>query len=336
MGISEGQWNVLRSRRAAEAEAITANDSGLSVSTGKVLYGIDASGCRHLLVPVQGGNVGEDHESQGVQVGSRTLRYEGVTTVYSDLACLKSRFNAEFGHIVEDVLSALAEGAAPGSVCRNSLEKWRDLLRSEQTRKLDDRTAIGLFGELMLLLELVTISPRSIRLWTGPEGGRFDFSGTDTAIEVKTSTRRYGRLIEINGETQLETPAGTALFVNFTRLEKVPAGARTLWDLHEEIVRAGVPAGEMHRKLEGLDLAGQVLRDYPGCYRVLETRLYRVEGGFPKIVPSSFAGGGLPAGTLRLRYMIDLSGEPPMPLDAAARGAALRKLTQGAVDAGSP
>lgn len=334
MGISEGQWNVLHSRRSAEADSVTANDSGMSVPAGKVLYGIDSSGYRHLLVPVHGSEVAEDHESQGVRVGVRTLRHEGATTLYADLACLKPRFNAEFGHIVDDVLTALAEGAAAGSACRNSLEKWRDLLRSGQARKLDDRTAVGLFGELLLLLDLATISPHSIWTWTGPRGGRFDFSVADAAIEVKTSTRRYGRLVEISGETQLEAPAGIALYLNFVRLESVPAGGSRLWDLYAAILEAGVPAGDMRRKLEELDLDESALRDDARRYRMLETRLYRVEGSFPRIVPASFAGAGLPAGTLRLRYMIDLSGEPPVPLDGEARDAVLRKVSREGANAG--
>lgn len=333
MGISEGQWNVLFSRRTAAAEAITANDSGTVVPAGKVLYGIDAAGCRHLLVPVLGGGVAEDHESQGVQVGVRTLHHEGATTLYADLACMKPRFNTEFGHIVDDVLSALAEGAPSASACSNSLEKWRDLLRTGRKGALDERAAIGLFGELLLLRDLVLFSPGAIRSWTGPGGGRFDFSGSDAAVEVKTSTRRYGRLAEISGETQLDAPPGLVLHLNFVRLEIVPAGGQRLWDLHAEILEAGVPASEMKRKLDELDIDDTVLRDDPRRYRMLESRLYRVEGNFPRIVRASFVGAEIPPGTLRFRYVIDLSGEPPFPLDAESRDAVLEKVSRAGADA---
>ena len=85
MGISEGQWNVLSVRRVADPDAITANDSGFAISSGKVLYGLDVAGNRHLLVPVTDGAVLEDHESQGVQVGVRALSHERRTIVYADL-----------------------------------------------------------------------------------------------------------------------------------------------------------------------------------------------------------------------------------------------------------
>lgn len=328
MGISEGQWNVLSVSRIAEPDAITANDSGVSVQNGKVLYGLDVTGNRHLLVPVHGGEIAEDHESQGVQVGVRMLHHEGRTVIYADLVCLMPRLKAEFGYIVDDVIAALTAGANPGDVCKNSLEKWRDLLRTGRKGGLDERTAIGLFGELLLLRDLVSLSPRAVSAWTGPEGGRFDFTGSNTAIEVKASTRRYGRLLEISGETQLDAPPDLALYLSFFRLESVPAGGERLWDLYAAILEAGASAGELQRKIGRLDLDEALLRGDSKRFRKLEAHCYPVRDGFPRIVPSSFSGGRLPAGTLQLRYMIDLSGEPPTPIDQAAVNAVLRKLTQ--------
>ena len=113
MAISEGQWNVLRARRAVEDEAITANETGVLVRAGNVLYGIDAQSRRHILVPVGKQPVIEDRGSQGVQIGTRSLVYSGATTLYADLVCLMPRFNGEFGHIAEDVLAALVAGEDP-------------------------------------------------------------------------------------------------------------------------------------------------------------------------------------------------------------------------------
>lgn len=329
MGISEGQWNLLRSRQTSDVETITANDSGVAVPAGRVLYGIDASGCRHLLVPVHG-EVVQDHESQGVRVGVRCLLNEGKETLYADLACMMPRFNAEFAHIVDDVLHELGAGAPPHSVCRNALEKWRDLLlRADRKGRLDEGEAAGLFGELLLLRDLVTISPNAVRSWTGPGGGRFDFSVSDAAIEVKTSARRYGRLVEISGETQLDAPAGLALHLLFVRIEPVRAGGSSLWDLYTSIIESGASPRAMQQKLNELDLDEPVLMHDERRYRVLESRLYRVEGSFPRIVPASFTDGELPPGTLRLRYLIDLSGEPPVPLDPAAKQSVFQKIFRG-------
>lgn len=334
MGISEGQWNLLRLRGTGDAEAIAASDTGISVRGGKVLYGIDAFGRRHLLVPVINEEVVEDHDSQGVQVGIRSLHHGGATTLYADLVCRIPRFNREFGHIVSDVLQALKEGAHPGSVCTNSLEKWRDLLRVLRGGEIDERTATGLFGELLLLRDIASVSPRAAEVWTGPEGGRFDFTSADSAIEVKATTRRHGRLVDINGETQLQAPPELALYLQFVRLELVPAGGTRLRDLHSAIIQAGVPSSEMRRKLDELGIDESVMAIDGKCYRVLETRLYRVDAQFPKIIPASFAGGNLPSGTLRIHYVIDLSAEPPSPLGPAEREAVIGRFIAGSADAG--
>jgi hypothetical protein len=326
VGISEGQWKLLRSHGKADAESIAANETAISVREGKVLYGIDALNRRHLLVPAGNEQVIEDHGSQGVQVGVRRLHHAGTTMLYADLVCLMPRLNSEFGHIVDDVLAALNDGAHPGSVCTNSLEKWRNLLRGLRSGELDVLTATGLFGELLVLLDLAGASPRAAEVWTGPAGGRFDFTGADAAIEVKATTRRHGRLVEISGETQLDAPSGLALYLQFVRLESVPAGGTRLRDLHASVLQAGVPRSEMRRRLEELQVDESVLASDQRCYRVLETRLYSVDAQFPKIVPGSFAAGSLPSGTFRVRYVIDLSAEPPSPLEASEREAVLRRL----------
>ena len=230
---------------------------------------------------------------------------------------------------MNDVMAELAAGAVPGSVCRNSLEKRRDLLRTGRSGTLDERTAIGLFGELILLRDLARLSPRAVSSWTGPEGGRFDFMGAEVAIEVKTSTRRYGRLLEINGEAQLDAPPCLSLYLNFLRLESIPAGGEQLWDLYAAILEAGASVSELQRKLEHLSVDEALLKDDARRYRLLEARLYSVQDGFPRIVPSSFNGNQLPGGAFRLRYMIDLSGEPPMPLDRASSDAVLRAMMRG-------
>lgn len=330
--ISEGQWNLLR-QRAPLGDAIAVSETGVAVPGGRVLFGIDERGQRHLLVPVTGAVV-EDSESGGVQVGTRKLSADQVATTYADMVCLRPNLAAEFGHIVSDVLDSLTGGAAPAVVCHNSLEKWRDLLRGAGTRGLDDGTAVGLFGELFTLRRLALVSPAALTAWTGPEGGRFDFMGHDVAIEVKTSTRRYGRLVEISGETQLDAPPGGALYLLFLRLEKIPAGGESLGDVLDGLQPNGISVREIKRRLALLGLDPSHVKADARRFRVLETRLYAVDAAFPKIVPASFAAGRVPPGAFHLRYVIDLSAEPPLPIADAGADAVFQKLAGGFFNAG--
>lgn len=54
-------------------------------------------------------------------------------------------------------------------------------------------------------------------------------------------------------------------------------------------------------------------KDAP-AFRVAEHRLYDVDPAFPCVTSRSFVDGQLPDGVLRLRYLLDLSSEPPAPV----------------------
>ena len=50
-------------------------------------------------------------------------------------------------------------------------------------------------------------------------------------------------------------------------------------------------------------------------YKVVSRRVYDVaSAGFPRIIPRSFKGNEVPAGTAHIAYSIDLTNEPPVPL----------------------
>ncbi|MDQ3768027.1 MAG: PD-(D/E)XK motif protein, partial [Actinomycetota bacterium] len=67
------------------------------------------------------------------------------------------------------------------------LERWRRFLVSAAGPPGRDRLA-GVFGELLVLLDLVTSDPRRrVDAWVGPFGSRHDLRRGDLAIEVKTT-----------------------------------------------------------------------------------------------------------------------------------------------------
>jgi hypothetical protein len=62
-------------------------------------------------------------------------------------------------------------------------------------------------------------------------------------------------------------------------------------------------------------------------YELRERSLYRVGTDFPRIIASSFVGGGLPEKVLDITYGIDLSSQ--IPLDDASSTRAVRSLALG-------
>jgi putative PD-(D/E)XK family protein DUF4420 len=285
-----------------------------------VLFGLDTRGHRHVLIPVlQGERVHEDKQSKGVQIIRHTLIDNGVMRSFVDLVCLKPHLHELFLVIVSEVLSGLrGDSAHPDHVCQAVLNRWRELLEREQTDLPSLEKLVGLFGELWHLRELVRFNNRAVHCWTGPEGGRHDFSTGNLALEVKASLQRYGYRVEIHGQEQLVLPPDGSLYLAVLKLERVDSG-EALPDLVSSIIAEGGDRYELLMRLAQVDITPDVLDWCKDTrFSVQESRVYSVDADFPRITPQSFIGGQLPAGVVRLDYEIDLTGTPPFPLDRDA------------------
>jgi hypothetical protein len=173
-------------------------------------------------------------------------------------------------------------------------------------------------AELQCLTEMLRHDPlRRLDPWTGPLGHQHDFSAGSFAVEVKATTVREGRIVSISSVDQLDpNPEGT-LYLSVHRFERIGASPGiTLPSLIAEVEAMGANQGELFRRLNRVGYSAvhdDLYRER--VYRLVERRIYDTsESGFPKITRSSFVSAELPAGTLRLRYSIDLTNEPPSPL----------------------
>ena len=208
-----------------------------------------------------------------------------------------------------------ADDGDPAGICATELNRWRALLERPRSDRLSLSDEIGLIGELIVALDIARLSPRSIPLrWTGPSSATVDFLSETTAMEVKTTTRREGRIVEIHGVEQLEPPSGRDLFLEWVRVVESPEG-RSIADLVVEMTDLGVGRLEL---LEALGRRGYEERMALGSelrlFEVVERRMYSVDDAFPRIIKSSFTGSAMPPGTLMLRYQVDLTGASPPPL----------------------
>jgi hypothetical protein len=70
---------------------------------------------------------------------------------------------------------------------------------------------------------------------------------------------------------------------------------------------------------------------------VSDCRVYDVAShAFPRLLRSSFTDGDIPAGTLRIGYSIDLTNEPPHPLQSSAIDLAFTALATEAASEMDP
>ena len=316
------QWDELEHAGARALGDIRVYETDVAADAGTLLLGLDAEGLRHLLIPIgEEDTVREDRRSRGVHLENRTLIDQDSERRFGDVVCRTPHLNELFGVLTDEMAAGIvADPDAPIDACLGVLDRWRELLERESTKLLGPQQIAAIFAELWNLRRLVARDPGAASFWTGPAGGIHDISTPNGAIEVKSTTARYGRVVEIHGQEQLRPPENGNLYLAVMRLE-VPAsdGDSTLPSLVRELLDLGA---DRHELLQRLSRVGYRLDDETAYsslpVAVLEDRVYAVDAGLPSIVPATFVNGHVPAGVVRLVYSIDLTGEPPTPLDPEA------------------
>lgn len=310
-------WTVLETEMlGASPEAVRTVPTGTAVVAGPVEAGVDSSGRRHLLIPLLPGEaVAEDRAGKGVQLWRVVLD----TKVMVSLVCLVPALNEVFERLALEVLRQAGDAQSPARRTAEVLTEWKELLAAAgDVEVLGDERLVGLLAELICLEQVVSRDPfRRVESWLGPEGHQHDLLYGDRAVEVKATTAREGRIVAVHGVDQLDPSPARTLHLAFHRFRAAPPDrGETLPDVIWRLLHLGVDSTELHRRLTLLGYSTV----HDDSYRrrpfvVVERRLYDTGGeAFPKIVRSSFTGGDLPAGSLRLTYAIDLTNEPPVPL----------------------
>lgn len=321
-------WKVL--------EALAGGDLRLrflSSEEGSPAIGIDVSGRRHLLFPIEPDMVVvEDQRSGGVRFGRRVLEDESGGRVFVDVVCAKAHLNELFDIVASEMVEEVASGGVdrPDAGCRRVLDRWRELLDREADAASSVEKVIGVFGELFHLRELARIDPRAVELWTGPTGSRHDFQGSGGSLEVKATQTRHGRFFEISSHDQLEPLPGLPLYLGCLKLERVGSGGSTLVDLITELTDLGADRGRINTLVAQAGMKPSDVEDGAPAFRVIEHRVYDVDATFPAVTSRSFIGRQLPAGVMRLRYLLDLSSEPPDPIPKAMLSEVFRAIVGAA------
>ena len=306
-------WTVLAAGPGIASELAVA-PLGLAVRAGEILVGIDENENRHLLVPLLPG------EAFAAEASSRTVHLVGVNHAgmrFMSAVCLSRDLDDVFSQFCRELVLAIQLSDSPARDTRAAIARWRDLFSEEGAGGLlSANSQLGLFGELTFLKRVLEgdLSGRTA-CWKGPAMSQHDFRWAGVAIEIKATRSREGRRIPISSVEQLVSPPGSELYLAHYRFEDDPA-AGSLVDLVAAVETLSVDRDAF---LEQLSAYGYDTRrsDAYGTLRLRETefRMYDVNAvGFPRITPSSFVHGRVPAGTEALSYTIDISNEPPHPL----------------------
>ncbi len=282
-------------------------------------------GNRHVLVPLTANqHVRIDRGGTALAVRERPLENGDTYERYADLGCLRRDLDEVFTGLVSDVLAAVEIAPErPLKAFYTVLNRWRDLFRHAPA-PLGVGQLAGLFGELIVLNELLAEQSTAVDFWTGPSGSRHDFAVGSHSIEVKTSTADRNRTVRIHGINQLQPPAHGSLDLVWIRLERVPERGMTLAELVGKTRQASDDdTGLLFKLAEAGYLPADAGRYHDIRFEIREQRWYEVHEEFPRIDPHV-----VPPDVADLEYTLDLSGQRPAVVDLDGIRGRVHRITE--------
>ena len=191
--------------------------------------------------------------------------------------------------------------------CIDRLAMWQGLFERIPPQGLSEEEQRGLFGELVVLQEIVLLALDAldaVTAWTGPEPRNQDFIHRGLALEVKASLAKRHSRLTISNEKQLDERPHEQLFLAYVRLDESVSQGVTLPDMVERCraqLENDLAAARLFddRLMAGgyLDIHAELYSQNswkPDC-----PRLFRVAGDFPRLTEAN-----LPPGVGDIRYSI--------------------------------
>lgn len=304
-------------------------ESGVSVERGLIRHAVDPAGKRILLVPISDEEFdGFENDSAGGSVHLRKERYRddgGNLSPYLVFRCESAALNATFAAFIDDVIEQFDAPSDPTSTPTRSkvvLDRWRRLLATRGPGLLSDKIVVGLMAELRVLESLVRLTgPGALDTWTGPDAADHDFVLPSCAVEVKTTLRKTGLEVEINGAGQLTPPPEAPLYLAASRVAFSPNGEESLPEMVEELLGSGVDLTELTRKLERVGYYHARADEY-AKRRVdfLEDRFFEIVENFPRIDKFVIEGITQSDRIRHVSYLLDLTDHDPADGTLSAEG----------------
>jgi hypothetical protein len=332
-GLIGEHWRELEMQATSTPHTLRVSELPVESANGPLAAAVDHDGRRHLLVPIgTQKRIRRSLEGPALTLRKRSLEGEDFYQGYADLACVRIDLNDVFTGLCADVLrttETLPEN--PIKALYIVLDRWKALLQTTGTPLSAEQLA-GLFAELTVLKRLLEIDAGAHMLWSGPHGHRHDFTNATRAVEVKASIATEGRRVRIHGLDQLEPPEGGSLKLAFFRLERTLDYAEGLVELAKRTVHLCEDESALLALLAGAGFRiadSETYRDVR--YAIVEERWYEVGSNFPKLVGHDLAAAGIPIAVLDVHYTIDLSSEPPTPMDDAQMNDHLAHMIQESV-----
>lgn len=317
--IKENLEELYQNIGNVQESELTIINPDLMVEGIGVFFAIDHESNIHVLIQSEKNKkIVEDTKSKGIKILSHPLQSETDSYVFIDVVCFLPKLKKLFMYFIEDLISKfnpLQEDI--NYTCLSVLNQWRVFFEEKPTDVLRENQIIGLLAELVYLKKLLKYNPKATLFWVGPEKEKYDFYNNNIALEIKATKNREGRFTEIHGFQQLESPSQGELYLGFIKFEKTKGSGLNLPEIIQEILSITTEKQDFIDKISSIGYSYLYEEEYKEFRYLIppdEDRLYFVDMDFPRIIHQSFKNNKIPNFVVNIKYKIDLSGEPPIPL----------------------
>lgn len=273
-----------------------------------VFLATDHDAAPHLLLALATPSELRDERSRGIRVLAHPLRVEARPEApFIDVVSTEPASREMFRLVTTEIVDAVRAGRPPVEAVQSTLARWRRFWAGVPEAGLTADQVRGLFGELwFLLLWLMPHDVVHVEHWRGPQGARHDFQWQGHSVESKTTNSVRGHLHRINGVEQLAPPEAGDLHLFSLRVRDEPNAINSVVTLIDRMHQALREHAALADALDASLARAGYSPVHADRYReqrffVVDERLYRVDAGFPRLVPGSFAGG-VPTGVERIDY----------------------------------
>lgn len=233
------------------------------------------------------------------KIRSEQLSSAGMERQYLVLTCAQEKLRYEFASVCSQFVDPGKNGTERKRILANPAEWWEQW-RSLMGNAVVDHQVYSVIAEMLVLNHLFK-KDKSVE-WTAAKAGSKDIENPSESFEVKSTIVRYGSLITIAGQFQLQQTKPLHLF--FCRMEDSPTGY-SIDDVKDLLVQNGYDKNKIDTELEHLGFE-EGTNDRKKKYKVLEIKKYNVDKDFPKITLDSFVNKQMPTAVVQFSYTIDL------------------------------
>lgn len=299
------RWTSLRGGVAPSPDGLPVSTLGIDTGYGPAALALGEQGHAQLLLPVAAGARRASLDTPpALEVGTTSLTGAGQRRAYLVVTCLDPLLDRAFADLVEAVLTRIVSGEPAKDALATAIRDLGALFARPEEGKVDDRIIRGLVAELIVLQRLAGRHPGAPALWFGPVPERHDFRGGSHAIEVKSASRRTGR-VTISSADQMEAPSGGTLQLWRVALERTEGG-QTVGRLVQAIETLTGPSTVLRERLQALGCTDPEGPDWNRLsFNCEAIDAWDVRPGFPRIVPSAFTGSVIPVGIHTLTYELE-------------------------------